>query len=149
MRARRVDHEVDYFLADATVLQIDDLGCRQVIHRLGIADVAEDDFVTETRVCQRLYISHHLSIDLGRCAGLVVAFEPLVAVEANLDPQLSVKADGQQPVAVDSPRLVPAMVKCRQPLAASCTPQRADSTRPADRNSSHRNNSRAKVRRRK
>ena len=39
MRARRVDHEVDDFLADATVLQIDDLSCRQVIQRLGIADV--------------------------------------------------------------------------------------------------------------
>ena len=58
MRARRVDHEVDDFLADATVLQVDNLGGRQVIYRLGIADVAENDLVTETRGCQRLYISH-------------------------------------------------------------------------------------------
>lgn len=58
MRARRVDHEVDYLLADATVLQIDNLSGRQVIHRLGIADVAENDFVTETCGGQRLYIRH-------------------------------------------------------------------------------------------
>ena len=64
MRARRVDHEIDYFLADATVLQIDDLGGRQVIHRLGIADVAENDFVTKTRVYQRLYIRHTCRLTL-------------------------------------------------------------------------------------
>jgi len=56
--AGRVNHEVDYFLADAAVLQVDDLGCRQAIHRLGIADVAEDDFVTEAGFCQRFYIGH-------------------------------------------------------------------------------------------
>ena len=92
-------------------------------------------------------------MDLGRYAGLVMDFEALVPVKAtvelNLDPQLSVKADGQQPIAVCSPRLVQAVVKCRQLLAASCTPQGADSTRPADRNSSHRNNSMVEVRRRK
>ena len=70
MRARRVDHEVDYLLADATVLQIDDLGGRQVIHRLGIADVAENDFVTETRFCQRLYISHAYRLTLVGALGL-------------------------------------------------------------------------------
>ena len=58
MRTCRVDHEVDYLLADATVLQIDDLGCRQAIHCRGIADVAENDFVTETRLSERSYIGH-------------------------------------------------------------------------------------------
>ena len=51
-----VDHEVDYFVADATFLKIDDLGCVQVIHRLGTADVAEDNFVAEAGTGQRLYV---------------------------------------------------------------------------------------------
>ena len=34
IRAWRVDHEVDYFVADAAVLQVDDFGCAQAIHRL-------------------------------------------------------------------------------------------------------------------
>ena len=58
MRARGVDHEVDDLFTHAAFLEVDDLGCRQVIHRLVIADVAENDFLTETRFCQRLYISH-------------------------------------------------------------------------------------------
>ena len=57
-RARRVDHEVDNLFAHAAFLEVDDLSGRQVIHRLGIADLAEDDFVTDTGFCQRLYISH-------------------------------------------------------------------------------------------
>jgi hypothetical protein len=41
-----------------------------VIHRLGIADVAENDFVTETRFCQRLYISHAYRLTLVGALGL-------------------------------------------------------------------------------
>jgi len=56
MRACGVDHEVDDFLADATVLQIDDFSSRQMILCLGIADLAENDFVTDPRLYQRFHI---------------------------------------------------------------------------------------------
>ena len=65
MRARGVDHEINDLVADATVLQIDDLGCRQVVHHLGIADVAENDFVTEAGLGQRFHIAHTLGLNLA------------------------------------------------------------------------------------
>jgi hypothetical protein len=53
----------------------------------------------------------------------MVAFEPSEAVEANLDPRLSVKADGQQQVAVDFQPVVQAMANCKLLLVANCRPQ--------------------------
>ena len=45
--AGRVDHDIDDPLADAGVLEIDDLRSAQMIHRVRITNLADDDFVAD------------------------------------------------------------------------------------------------------
>src|ERR1035437_4590315 len=49
-----VDHKVDHLLADARILQVDDLGRCQTVHHARIANLADDDLVADARPCERL-----------------------------------------------------------------------------------------------
>ena len=64
----RVDHEIDDFLAHPAVLKVEDIGSTQAIHRMGVSNLAEDDFVAETRLGQHLDVrqAHRLGRVLDR-----------------------------------------------------------------------------------
>ena len=64
--ARRVDYEIDHFLADSSVFQFDDLRGVQAIHGVRVPNLAEDDLVTESVFGQHLDVGQPKRLTL-RC----------------------------------------------------------------------------------
>jgi hypothetical protein len=51
---RRVDHKVDDPVTDTRILQSDNVLCGKVINRTGVANLTDDEIVTDPGLCQRL-----------------------------------------------------------------------------------------------
>ena len=58
MLAACVDHEVDHFLAHFVVMEVQDFFRRQIKHRMVVANLAQNNLITEPALGQRFDVRH-------------------------------------------------------------------------------------------
>src|ERR1035437_3886147 len=75
--ARRVDHEINHLVAHAGIAQINDVRRAQMIYRVRILDLADDDLFADARLGERLHV---------RDAQRLTLFNPCVSLRS-LRPQ--------------------------------------------------------------
>ena len=87
--AGRVDHDIDYPLADTGIFKIEDLRGAQVVDRTRITNLADDDLIANTGFCQGLDVccSQWLAlVDPYQCLrGILTHPFPLLLIDGIAD----------------------------------------------------------------